>query len=477
MRFALIDNSTLTAVQRLLGRIPIKNTLGIDMDILCLENLLEAILFYDKVVVIDDYKPQFRKYRERSFPNILSIEPDVILYDDVLYNARKFTENIIPRVEAGQFADGDFKPFFDLLKMNVVFTWDMASSVYYLTHKMLAGVGGVDLEKYSKLSSAIFFELYDKRRSQNTEEANDNDNVILVDSSGQRIPTKGHNIVDYKGIDVDVGGLAPQTEMFFAGLSWLALRTVFYTIAARNLGTDLFLHPIRHAFQINFLSKLHQENPSIFKPLIDTMNDMGRELVNKVLSSTQPFVTSYQIPLFVAWFAHHVGDPMRYLEVAYEIRYDSPFQEARARLIDLEEIIASDDDGKWVIEANKIIREVEKSLKSLESKYYVTTTQGVPLSNFITLWNLAALFSRLPSIPEIDVRISQLEFLKHLVPQKGFNGIYRSLVADLTQVSRLGKYYEIVASRVRLDEEATAYYEKTEELRYYKRRAGWKIPM
>ena len=474
MRFALVDNSTLTAVQRLMGQIPVKNTLSLDMDILCLEHLLEAILFYDEIIAIDDYKPQFREYRKLSFPRILSIDPEVISYEQLLSSARNFTRNIIPRVEAGQFTDEDFRPFFELLKMNVVFTWDMRSSVFYLTHKMLAEASGVELEKYSKLTSAIFFELYDKRRSQETEV---NETVILVDSAGQRIPTKGYEIIDYKGIGKEVGGLSSQTKMFFAGLSWLALRTVFYTIAARNLGTDLFLHPIRHSFQVNFLTKLHQEGPSIFKPLIEAMNDAGHALINRVLSTTQPFVTQYRIPLFVAWFAHQVGDPREYLRVAYEIRHESPFREARAKLIELEEIIASGDNKQWVIEANKIIREVENVMKDLESKYYVTTTQGIPVSHFITLWNLTTLFSHLPSLPDIEIRIPQLEFLKHLVPQRGFKGVYRALIEDLTQVSRLGKYYEIVTSRVRFDENASTYYEKTEDVRYFGRRAGWKIPM
>ena len=74
MRFALIDNSTLTGIQRLLGQIPVKNTLTVDMDILCLENLIEAILFYDQVAFIDDYKPEYREQRAKLFQGLLSLE-------------------------------------------------------------------------------------------------------------------------------------------------------------------------------------------------------------------------------------------------------------------------------------------------------------------------------------------------------------------------------------------------------------------
>ena len=39
MRYAIIDNSTLTAAQRLLGEIPVINKLCIDGDIAAFENL------------------------------------------------------------------------------------------------------------------------------------------------------------------------------------------------------------------------------------------------------------------------------------------------------------------------------------------------------------------------------------------------------------------------------------------------------
>src|SRR5919205_617329 len=156
MRYALIDNSTLTGVQRLLGQITIKNTLVTDMDILCLESLVEAILFYDEIFVIDDYKPYFRENRKSTFPYLTFLGTDVISFQELTRTTKGLTEGIVPRVEGGQFTDQDFKPFFDMLRMNVTFTWDMSSSVYYLTQKMLAGVGGLDLEKYSQLSSAIY---------------------------------------------------------------------------------------------------------------------------------------------------------------------------------------------------------------------------------------------------------------------------------------------------------------------------------
>lgn len=470
MRYALIDNSTLTGIQRLLGQITIKNTLVTDMDILCLESLVESILFYDKICVIDDYKPYFRESRRQTFPYINLLGRDALPFQELTSTTKNLTESIVPRVEAGQFTDEDFKPFFDLLKMNVTFTWDMSSSVYYLTQKMLTGVGGIDLEKYSQLSSAIYNELADKRRAVETDI--DESKVVLVDSRGTIIDSD-YEVFDKEGRPSEAH-ISSQASAFFAGLNWLAFRTIFYTLAARSLGVDLFLHPIRHAFQANFIPKLFREDSATFKPLIDAMNNSANDSINKILGKTQPFVTKQAIPLFVTWLAIKTGDPLRFIEAAHELRQEASFVEARRRLIDLEMSLA---EGTFTSEANKLLVEVDKAMNSIISKYGANTNQGVSLSSIITLWNLGATASGLPKIPSINIRIPQLEFLKHLIPQKGFKGLYRSLVSDLVEVSRLGKYYEVISSRVVLDKEADKFLAKEERAQFRRQRSYWKIPM
>ncbi|MBE6828888.1 MAG: hypothetical protein E7519_01615, partial [Ruminococcaceae bacterium] len=63
MGYAIIDNATLTAVQRLLGEIPIYNKHAIDGDILAFETLIQSILFFDEVCYINDYKEEYREER------------------------------------------------------------------------------------------------------------------------------------------------------------------------------------------------------------------------------------------------------------------------------------------------------------------------------------------------------------------------------------------------------------------------------
>ena len=70
MTYALVDNSTLTAVERLSGNVLTKSKDSTDTDIVALENYLQAILFYDRIVAIDDYIPKHRDSRIATFSNI-----------------------------------------------------------------------------------------------------------------------------------------------------------------------------------------------------------------------------------------------------------------------------------------------------------------------------------------------------------------------------------------------------------------------
>lgn len=63
---ALVDNATLSGVERLLGDSRTLNLSYVDNDIACFEKLVTAILFSDRLIGIDDYKEQFRSERLKT---------------------------------------------------------------------------------------------------------------------------------------------------------------------------------------------------------------------------------------------------------------------------------------------------------------------------------------------------------------------------------------------------------------------------
>ncbi|MGF7143813.1 hypothetical protein HNQ56_002243 [Anaerotaenia torta] len=472
MRRAIIDNSTLTAIQRLLGNIEVCNKHTMDGDILAFETLIQAILFFDDVCYIDDYKQQYREERASFFPFLGQVNIDEKNYEVLLRETDKLSNNIIPRVEGGVFTDNDFKPFFELLKMHNIFTWDMSSSVYYLTQKMLAGNHNeIDIEKYSKLTQMIFSELQDNSAKKQV-----NTSVIL-DSRGKPI-TSDYTVIDKEG-NVREAHIGRQTELFMANLSWLAYRTIFYTLVAKQMGGTLILHPIRDAFQINYFQRLFPQKPNWCQTLIKAMNVPVEETVKLVFASTQPVITKYTMPLFSAAITEKSGNPKDAINVALHMKEEGAFVEARRKLLEIDELFSEDKSQKAIREANKLVNHVEILMKQICEKYYVSTPQGVTLSPIIQAYNIGSLFSQgvLPSIPNFSAKIGVLGKLKDWIPQTGFNAIYKSLINDLTSIGKLGKYHELLTSQVVYNEDANYYDSKMEDKKYMKLKSNWKIPM
>jgi len=470
MRYAIIDNSTLTAVQRIMGEIAIKDKHLIDGDILALESFIEAILFYDKLFYLDDYKEEYKYSRKEYFSRLLPLSPSEETYKNFLNEAKKTTESIVPCVEGGFIKDSDFKPFFDLLKMNVVFSWDMSSSEYYLNMKMLERVGGLDIKKYSKLSTMIFSELSDRtHRSQA-----DGSKYQLYDSRGQIIK-EGYRIIDKDGNPKEPE-ISAQVKAFFAGLNWLAFRTALYTMISKETGAELFLHPIRNAFQVNLLSKLRVINPSVYAPLIEAMNGVAGRTINRITSVTSPLVLKHDVPLFTVWLAKKTGDPLKFIETAYELKEEKAFLYARSQLIQLEDLLQRGNEKEFLQEANSLVGQVQSAMNKICTEFKVETPQGNPVTSLISVWNLSTVASGLPSVP-IGGDQKIISSLRDLLPAKGFKALYRSLVRDVSQISALGTYHEVISSRVSLDKGATFYDSKKEDESFLRVKSYWKVPM
>jgi hypothetical protein len=116
MRCAVLDNATLTAVQRLLGEIEVENTFSLDGDIAAFETLIQAILFYDTVLYIDDYKQEFRSSRRAAFHFLGAIDAPSIAYQELIRAATALVDGVILKVKAGKINLNEIGKFLDSLK-------------------------------------------------------------------------------------------------------------------------------------------------------------------------------------------------------------------------------------------------------------------------------------------------------------------------------------------------------------------------
>src|SRR5215469_537377 len=117
-RRILIDNATLSGVERITGISQTLNLNNIDNDILCLEKLVTAILFSDKLIGIDDYKIDQPTY------SVLAAE------------AATFARSMAFSFEGSKPA-GDVVSLFEALRIDPQLRWDVWVSSEYLTLSFL----------------------------------------------------------------------------------------------------------------------------------------------------------------------------------------------------------------------------------------------------------------------------------------------------------------------------------------------------
>lgn len=472
MTYALIDNSTLTAVQRLTGQALTKSKESVDTDIVAFENYIQAILFYDRLVAVDDYIPAHRDARISSFPDITFLSKSDFNLDEIEATATAKANQLQPKLQGGEFANDDFKKLIELLQTHIVCTWDISSSVYHLTLKGLSD-NSQEFEKYGNIAASIFAELGDasdvgKRTSGDVE---------LVDRFGNPI-RRGYKVPGAKwGDGTSSGEASGAIKAFVASLVWLANRSIFYSLTAKYLQADTFLYPIRQAYQQSYISQTCHYGFDYAKHIVEHFStSLSTDLID-VHNAGLTTSTSTELPVFSAWLAKQTGDPAQIVQAAYNIRNNPEFVEAREKMREVRRLF----DEKDIADANRavsgIIQDIGKASNDMRIKYGLQTRQGVPVTKLVHVYNTYAALNSLPKVPGYNFKVKIPEFFYNLRQPKGFRAVYRNLTQDLSTVWSLGEARDILGSRVAEDKEARAYSPKQEEPRYRNAHSPFKSPM
>ncbi len=472
MTYALIDNSTLTAVQRVTGLIQTKSDHSTDTDIVALENMVQAILFYDQLVAVDDYIPKHRSERIDSFPYISFLNVNDYKLNEIEETAAAKAAEIRPQIRGGEFANSDFKSLIELLQTHIVCTWDISSSIYYLTLKGLAGDGTEEFEKYGNLAASIFNELSDASDSGNRTSGD----VELIDRFGNRI-TNGYKVPGARWGDGSTGGTTGAIHAFVAALVWLSNRSIFYSLAAKYLQADTFLYPIRQAYQQHYIAKICGYGLDYPKHIVEHFStSIGGDLI-EIQNAGRPTSTAIDLPIFSAWLAKETGNASEIINAAMQIREEPEFVEARDQLRSIRNSFDSDDIAQANKDASKIISDINKASIAMRDKYGINTRKGKPVTRLIQVYNAYAAINNLPAVPEFDVKIKVPDFIRDLKRPSGFNSIYRNISNDLSSVWSLGEARDILGASVKKDERAVAYNPKSEAPEYRNSHSPFKSPM
>ncbi|GFM50343.1 hypothetical protein PSCICE_16100 [Pseudomonas cichorii] len=466
MTYALIDNATLTAVQRATGAVTVQNRDTINGDLCAVENFLQGILFYDELICIDNYKPVHKESRAQKFPYLRFVDPSEYGLTTVEEVAKREAALIRPEIRGGKFADEDFSALLEQLKMNMVCTWDKASSVYYLTMKMLGYRGTDAYEKYSALSAAIFAELADSSETKGRWSKE----VKLVGSDGHEFVES-----DFAARAGDLGGATKQLEMFIASLNWLAYKSIYYTSAAKHLKADCFIHPIRHAYQIHWMKKSGAFSHDFTARLLSNLTSKTRNCISEIQQHGSTQTVALDLPLFSAWLTQNAGSVPAAIEAARHIRSENHFVTIRETLKAIR--IGFDEQG--MANGNKLITkllgDIEKICGDLKRKYGVPSKQGIQGSFLIKAVSSFTSVVGLPRLPDKEFALSTPEFLKSQ-STKAFTTVVKDITAELTSMERLGGVRDLMAKSFDIDDER-AVRPKVEDPKFRFASSWWKKPM
>jgi hypothetical protein len=472
MSIALIDNATLTAVQRITGAAPSRSQDSVDVDLLAYENYVQARLFYDEVAVVDDYINALRAARAEAFPALRFIDPQDLQIQEIAAMSSDISSRIRPKIEGGDFADSDLRALFDLLQTHMVCTWDITSSVYHLTLKVLAENRSEEFDKYGAVATAIFQELGEASSSG----ARASSKVELLDRFGQPI-SDGYQVPKAQWGAGESGAPSAAIGAFVAALVWLSNRAIYYTLVSAHIKADSYLYPIRQAYQQHYLAQTLRQDLTFPKRLVTQLSTtLSRDTV-EILNGGKLATGAIDLPIFSAWLVNTRRDTRDALEELETVRNHQDFVDAREQLSELRALYNDNNIAKANEKTAKIADRLQNVSSKMRQKYSIQTQQGVPMTRLVTVYNAYAALQGLPPLPKIDAKIRIPQFLQDMRREVGFCSIYRNVVNDLATFNRLGNIRDVLGRRVHIDPLAHAYSPKAEPPRYRHSHSPFKSPM
>jgi hypothetical protein len=285
-RRVLVDNATLSGVERLIGESQTLNLNNIDNDILCLEKLITAILFSDSIIGVDDYKDSFRSQRLKKFDFVDFLKIEREAYSTIARDAADFAKSMTFSFDGSKPA-GDVVSFFDSLRIDPQLRWDIFVSSEYLTLSLL--VNDKHDIRYETAIDSIF-------RNENA----DSDAASAGENFSPVVSVERHpEIADVKDLvrafasgNSNFSGSASGSLMnrVVFGYGWTAERSHFYNAVASINEADAFLAPLRDAF---CESCCRLESRSQVNSLLENLKSKTQEALVKIVEP-RPFARVFR---------------------------------------------------------------------------------------------------------------------------------------------------------------------------------------
>lgn len=459
MTNAIIDNSTLSAVERVVGKAPVKPSYDLSGDLAAFDSYLAALLFYDNPVRIDDYKPELAEARAQNFPELGTVKFEASSYEDFESAAREISSASTLKIQAGDVDENDLGQFLKNLDLHVCPAWVMQSSDFFLRIRLLSDATGAEVEKYTPLMSAIFDQLSENKNSGKKPDWR----KTLLDASGN--PIKNSTGTRSEGAH----SIGKDVHAFSAGLNWLAQRSVFYALVAESLEGSAVCHPIRNDYLARFFAeRLNHAGPDQRRAIMAQFQAKSMDVVNASNALLGGNGFPLASPVVSAWATLKAGSPREAVAFVNDVRFSAEATALRVRLRDLEALVKSDDAEKARIDAVKLFKDLQVNMEGLFRKY---ANKGEdPYGISVNLLTLTGSFKA----------SGVLGKLSSMLPERRKSmALLRNITLDILQNPSLGRLSDTLRSDrlVEGDSWDAVYEPKIDKPQFRYSRPYWKKPM
>lgn len=424
-RQILVDNATLSGVERITGDVKTINLSSIDNDILCLEKFVTAILFSDKLLSIDDYKEDKAPSRISRFDYISFIKMEDSIHSSTSIESADFAKKMTFSFKGNKPA-GDVVKFFESLRIDPQLRWDIFVSSEYLTLSFL--VAHTQHADHEHTVDGIFGnELSDKSVASLSTDPQPNFSV----NERSDIRDIKDLVQAFKSENPQYAGEDPKSvlsRMVF-GYGWVAERSYFYNAVAGMHNADVYLAPLRDAF-CESCYRIDASSQTML--LIQELKNKSQKTLSSILEPGGEANFAMRLPFFVAYLISKTDNPKQCIDLALQLRSKPEFQECRTIFHNMAHLTTADRRK----EINNILKYLDQSCTNLMKKYAVSTGSGLQFSLSLGLSGL-----KLSANGKLD------QLFRHY-KNRPFSRVFRNIAQDMINVERLGGLYEKISSSV-----------------------------
>jgi hypothetical protein len=225
----VIDNATISSVQRALGIVSIKEPSLLDIEHVALGRFCEAVLFHEEITIPDNYKAEMSESRKRLLNHeIFHFDPVSAEEDTQMIEIARDLSEVW--VEAFRFGSDRslFSKYFQQVQAFSHFLWEHSTSDFFLVFRAL----GIDKE--NPLIEAVL-------ASQA--------NIEL----GQKL-----KIIGADDVPVAWRKLSPHVQRMLSVLAWLGHQYIWYQVYCASRERTYLPHPLRDFFSHDFLTRINR---------------------------------------------------------------------------------------------------------------------------------------------------------------------------------------------------------------------------